>query len=117
MFWFHCGRCGSLFQSHAGDSDTRLCPKCGFAPGLGLMEAPAEAQPPQPEAAADAEHASEAKGKRSVKKRKNRHFALKLAAGWVLVLGLIVGVVRLFSDDDPAAKLHRYRCGTPEPRR
>lgn len=104
MFWFHCGRCGSLFQSHAGDSDTRLCPKCGFAPGLGLMEAPAEPLPPQPEPAAEAEPASEAKGKRSVKKRKNRHFALKLAAGWLLVLGLIVGIVRLFSDDETAAK-------------
>lgn len=104
MFWFHCGRCGSLFQSHAGDSETRLCSKCGFAPGLGLQEAPAEAPPPAPEPEPEQEAGKNAdgKGKRSVRKRKNRHFILKLVVGWVLVLGCIVGIARLFWSEDEA---------------
>jgi len=104
MFWFHCGRCGSLFQSLAGDSDTRLCPNCGFAPSLGLMEAPAESPPPAAESAPEAEAKPKTGEKRGVKKRRKRHFMLKLACAWIAVLVLIVTVARRFWHEDAPAR-------------
>ena len=103
LFWFHCGRCGSLFQSQPGDLENRLCAKCGSAPGTGLLEAPAEVDPPRPVAASIPEprpEHREHRGKRSGKHRKNRHLMPKLVAGWTLVLALIIFGARLLWHDD-----------------
>jgi hypothetical protein len=103
LFWFHCGRCGSLFQSQPGDLDNRRCAKCGGAPGTGLLETPAEADPPRPVAASIPEprpEHREHRGKRSGKHRKNRHLMPKLVAGWTLVLALIIFGARLMWHDE-----------------
>jgi hypothetical protein len=102
LFWFHCGRCGSLFQSKAGDLTERLCSKCGFDPSTGVMDVPQEAPVSIP---AEKTHRSGSKsakhGKHGGKKRKNRYFMLKLIAGWSLVLVLIViGARRYFYKGD-----------------
>jgi hypothetical protein len=84
--------------------ENRLCGKCGFDPGTGVLESPAEpiaANEPTDEAT-DGEEADqpetsekhEHRGKRSGKRRKNRHFMLKLIGGWTLVLALIIVVAR-----------------------
>lgn len=96
LFWFHCGRCGSLFESPVGDLENRMCGKCGFDPGTGVLESPAEPIPvseatdggddDKPETGEKNEH----RAKRTGKRRKNRHFMLKLIGGWTLVLALIV---------------------------
>lgn len=101
MFWFHCGRCGSLFQAPLGEDENRLCAKCGFDPSPGIQETPAEPAPatvlPQPR---DAPESSERKGKRSVKKRRNSHLMTKLIGGWLLLLAVIVvGARYLFHDE------------------
>lgn len=87
MFWFHCGRCGSLFQARIGDLEDRLCTKCGFDPSFGIQApaAPPVIGPvsPLPQAAI-----------RGSKKPKSQYFMLKLGLAWVLVLALIVFVAR-----------------------
>ncbi len=109
MFWFHCGRCGSLFQSGAADSGKRLCPNCGADPSLGIPEpvAPNLALP-----AADGgqpEIAHPAPGNRSTnktRKRKKRYFMLKLISGWTLLLVLIVlGTRKVWHSEAPATKV------------
>jgi rubredoxin len=94
MFWFHCGRCGSLFQAAAGDAEDRRCPNCGADPSPGITELKTSSP-----AADDAE----SRGKRTVRKSKASHFMLKLVTGWTLVLALIIiGARQLFPSRDTA---------------
>jgi hypothetical protein len=90
LHWFHCGRCGSLFQARAGELENRLCGKCGFDPATGILEA-AEAGTPVgaalPAARPGAQGAS--KGKRGTRKR-GGHLMLKIIGGWTLALALII---------------------------
>ena len=92
IHWFHCGRCGSLFQSQAGDLDNRLCGKCGFDPSTGVMQAPEAGTPigaDLPAARSTAESAPSTQ-KRGTRKRRNSHLMLKIVGGWSLVLALII---------------------------
>lgn len=95
-FWFHCGRCGSLFQSPAGELENRLCGKCGFDPGTGVLEASAEIHPTNETSENEEDEQQETnekhehRAKRSGKRKKNRHFMLKLIGGWTIVLALII---------------------------
>ena len=97
LFWFHCGRCGSLFQSPAGDLENRLCPACGTDPSLGLIEAPQGAAKPgdgtTAPPAGGAGH-PERSGKHGGKKHSGRFLMWKLFGGWLLVLVLIVAAAR-----------------------
>jgi hypothetical protein len=87
MFWFHCGRCGSLFQAFTGKPEGRLCPNCGADPSPGIMESPA----PAPAPAAESEALNVVNhSKRTVRRRRNRNFMLKLIVGWTAILVLIV---------------------------
>jgi hypothetical protein len=102
-FWFHCGRCGSLFQSQPGDLDDRFCAKCGAKPSLGL-EPPAP--PPAPVANADGNGGKSQLPKRSSKSEthsnKSRNLLLKIIAGWSLLLVLIVlGARGLWNEEQP----------------
>jgi hypothetical protein len=109
LFWFHCGRCGSLFQARSGEADDRLCAKCGFDPSIGLVaEAPAPrlsphrgGNPPGDEPPGLTPH----RGKRTVRKRKNQHLMLKLIAGWTLVLTLIIlGARKMWPSETPVSR-------------
>jgi hypothetical protein len=108
LFWFHCGRCGSLFQSAAGDPEKRVCPHCGADPSPGIQEPAAQTfLPPAGETTqiASDSTASGSRSKRSTRKRKNRHFMLKLISGWTLALLLIfLGVRKIWPPEDPAPK-------------
>lgn len=105
LFWFHCGRCGSLFQSPAGDLADRLCSTCGADPCLSLVESPVAAVAPATEAIPAVDPPSDRQGTRrkvSGTQRKHRYFMLKLAAGWALVLAVIVfGARWLWNDAAP----------------
>jgi len=108
LFWFHCGRCGSLFQSPPGDVENRLCPTCGAVPSLGLSEAAKEVAKPGDAAVAHPAHGAahaERGAKRSGKKHTGRFFMWKLVGGWLLVLVLIVAVARyLWPEEQPENK-------------
>jgi len=118
MFWFHCGRCGALFQSEPGESDGRLCPKCGFDPCPGVQTPAVENHPGQREEAPDAteESAATRHGRQKVKRRKNRHLMLKIFGGWSILLALIFVTVRHFYKDEYAESLAASEASrnTPE---
>jgi len=89
--WFHCGRCGSLFQSTIGDIEGRLCTGCGRNPSIGFETPHAGTGIPQIAAPAESGNPAE-RGRHPQRKRKNRHLMLKLVTGWTIVLGsLIIG--------------------------
>lgn len=91
--WFHCGRCGSLFQSPSGEVEDRSCGSCGRNPSLGI-----EAPSPEPAntrnvtslPAKESHSSSGEREKHSVRKRKPNYLIMKLVVGWSLVLVLIV---------------------------
>lgn len=101
-FWFHCGRCGSLFQSKTGDDDLRVCSQCGSDPSTGVMEAQVIiSKVEKPVEPADTSHEGEPRKKRSVRKRRKSRFMLKLVLGWTAVLAIIViGARLLFPEED-----------------
>jgi hypothetical protein len=43
--WYHCGHCGSLFQSDYGYDDERVCDTCQSRPGVGLWAVVSSASP------------------------------------------------------------------------
>jgi hypothetical protein len=103
LCWFHCGRCGALFQSTAGNPEGRTCTNCGADPCPGVVEAAAH---PTSAAVAEPSREDEAKpvasrGKRGTRKRKNRHIMAKLMLGWTLLLALIVFGARKLWDTGP----------------
>lgn len=88
--WFHCGRCGALFQSTLGERDDRVCTECGNNPSLGL-EPPPAATIPQPMLEPSPEMEASDRGSRSKRHRKHNGLMLKLVIGWIVLLLLILG--------------------------
>ncbi len=102
LCWFHCGRCGSLFQSAPGESEERVCAHCGEDPCTGVVNAPSPALI-SAQAAAEANKALEkaaASGVRGRKKSHDHYVIISLVLGWSLVLMLIIFVVRWLSPVD-----------------
>lgn len=93
--WFHCGRCGSLFESPAGQAPDRLCPSCGLKPSLGLD--------PLPRKPADADTVlheippsfSREDKKTARRKPRGGSRVLKFVVGWLLLLLVLVVINRM----------------------
>lgn len=107
MFWFHCGRCGSLFQSESGESVERHCAKCGFDPSPGVQNQAPNSLPAEQSPATESEEATEStkRAKQKVKRRKNRHLMLKVFGGWTLLLAVIFLTVRHKFRDETAERI------------
>ena len=97
--WFHCGRCGSLFQSEISErAEGRRCSVCGEDPEIGIERRPSAATRAmaafaRPEMLAPVEGAvrrEEGVG-RERRREKTNYFAAKLVGVWlVLLLAVIV---------------------------
>jgi hypothetical protein len=99
--WFHCGRCGSLFQSFLGESDERVCSLCGSDPALGL-DASAANRAEFAEATTDVSNRRE---RSSPKKKKSNYLIAKLISAWVVILvGIIVVCRQLWPEEVEQAK-------------
>ena len=99
--WFHCGRCGSLFKSTAGEMDDRLWSNCGSKPSLGL-ETPVFEPESQEGGTADPSEPA-ATGERArlpVRKRRRSYLMAKLLGGWALLLVGIVLAARWYWGED-----------------
>lgn len=105
--WFHCGHCGSLFESPVGERDDRLCPECGRSPSLGFELSPVDFGDPTIPKSTESEDLPEVKNKanrehHSQRKRKKSHLMLKLVAGWTAVLvAIIIGAQWMFQKNQP----------------
>lgn len=103
--WFHCGRCGTLFQSVAGDLEDRTCTACGLQPSLGIDVA--TATPALTPAETGNSHIPEPRTrephrqKHTSKRPKKSFFMVKLVGGWLIVISLIVfGARKLWPNAD-----------------
>ncbi|MES2440888.1 MAG: hypothetical protein V4584_17615 [Verrucomicrobiota bacterium] len=100
--WFHCGRCGSLFLSPAGETDERTCTECGRKPSLGLEAPAAESETsstPLPAHEKTAHHGE--RERHSSRRRGTDYFIAKLVVGWlVFLLAIIFGARWLWKSDN-----------------
>ncbi len=108
MHWFHCGRCGSLFQAKEGEPEGRLCSKCGFDPCPGEQEIRTEPASGGAEGGGSDTHAR--RHKSGGRKRKGGNIMLKLFVGWSLLMVLIVlGAIKLWHQEGPPETVERIR--------
>jgi len=95
MEWYHCGRCGSLFQSPAGDADERVCAKCGRDPSLGVEATPSRSQAALPKAAPNRLSDAEDPRERRESRRTTRNSTVAtVGLGWAGFMALTVIVVK-----------------------
>ncbi len=92
--WFHCGRCGSLFQSPTRVSHQRLCTVCGRSPWpedstLQRIKKTTESQVPAPA------HGSERKGKKKLKYRYLNGWVIFCMVSTLAVLLVLPMVLRM----------------------
>ncbi len=110
--WFHCGRCGHLFQAKLGDG-RRLCTECGKDPSTFGESAP-KAAPRQ--SAAGGVHGKAIKEEvspqtRTVRKRRENHTVLKIIGGWLIfVVFIVIYGTRMWSEENKLGQQVR----TPE---
>lgn len=100
MEWYHCGRCGSLFESPPGDPDERFCARCGKDPSLGTGLP--ESQPsPISQAAAPQDADDEASHEsRQSRRSRTRNLVTMLVGGWIaLLVVVVIGVKALWPED------------------
>ncbi len=103
--WFHCGRCGHLFQSPL-DDDGRICEKCGQNPStFGEAPQPTKAvhptQSPQPENSPSPGVVESAlPQKRSVRKRRENPLVFKIVVAWLVLVMLFALAARHFWKED-----------------
>lgn len=105
--WFHCGHCGSLFESPVGEKDDRFCPECGRSPSLGFEPTPLDSgdlgtnNTVENEGPSEEKHTT-ARDHHSLRKRKKSHLMLKLVGGWtVLLVAIIIGAQWMFQQKQP----------------
>ena len=106
--WYHCGHCGSLFQSDYGYDEERVCEICKCKPGVGLWPAVNSVNP-----AASAKVASFHKKGEKIRKiartpssRMRRSKKLLIfALVWICILFGVVGVRFLLTKENPKARI------------
>lgn len=102
--WFHCGRCGALFQSETGTEEPAPCTECGRSPVVMENEiafhraALGEAAGTRRRSKGDSRHGHHRHRRPS---RTKRFGLMSLALAWCLVLLVIAGVA-LFNRDPEA---------------
>jgi hypothetical protein len=89
--WYHCGHCGSLFQSALGLDEERLCADCGRKPGTGIWPV-VEARPPERELPAFEKKGRilDNGGKRTVRKKRGKGTMVKILVVWLVLVILVV---------------------------
>jgi hypothetical protein len=96
LSWYHCGRCGSLFQSVENAGKDRRCSECGSNPipvasdksSLGIQFPTTESRLKNKDKQAHGEI------RKAVTRKKNNSFITKLVLAWALVTALIVLAAR-----------------------
>lgn len=91
--WYHCGRCGSVFQSDIGVEEDRLCTDCGLkvATGIWPVQGSHITDRERNMAAFDKTGGSLAEsGYRSVRKKHKNSTPLKIIAFWAIIMLLLV---------------------------
>lgn len=91
LAWFHCGKCGSLFESPLGYSQQRVCGECARSPRTGVWAAPQDgellSQPyDRPGGKSDGE------AKRSIRNKAPKNLMMRLIAVWIFIMAMAVWI-------------------------
>lgn len=89
--WFHCGKCGSLFESVPGFSEERVCGNCERPPGTGVW-APAEIDEEvgmSPEVSGES---AEDGLKRRVRKKPPKNMMMRFIVVWIFIMAMAVWI-------------------------
>ena len=97
--WYHCGHCGSLFQSIFEFDEDRLCEVCGKSPSIGVWPVSGVATPvsevqlpgvgKKVETVANDEYWT-------AHKKRQPNIMLRVVIIWILLMLAIVGVCHYF---------------------
>lgn len=98
--WYHCGHCGSLFQSDFGFDESRVCEVCEKRPGVALWpvadtSALAEGGKRHQKFVNSGEKIDES-GHRAVRKKRRSNIMLRIVIAWTLLLIGVVAVRHYF---------------------
>jgi len=103
--WFHCGRCGALFQAQPGESVQRVCSHCGRHPSVfGGTTVRVSRMPAAPFASASAaspERSSRRRGrKRPARDNKAGRWMVRILLAWFAFIGLIFWAGKVLWEGD-----------------
>ena len=90
--WYHCGRCGSLFQSHTHMTRIRFCSECGLNPKPSMVSISSQAET-HLENFKDIKEKSSSSNKhrkKNISFKKISHLTIGIAVVWWLIAGLII---------------------------
>ena len=92
--WYHCGRCGSLFEAGFGHDEGRVCGVCGKKPGTGCWPGPdkpdRDAKQERPAFSKQPEHTVDESGRRAVRKKRKGNVMMKVVIVWTFLMLLAV---------------------------
>jgi len=105
LFWYHCSRCGSLFQSSLAVKGQRHCSHCGFDSKPQTNEnKPAIPFTRTFNSIKNEQNTDNDGAEYTVSRRKSSHIMTKLMLGWLLFSGLAIFVVNSISNDEASPK-------------
>lgn len=100
MAWYHCGKCGSLFEGNFGQEESRVCGVCAKTPGTGVWptggNSGEDVKPAQPEFSKQPELVEE-DGRRAVRKRRKGNLMMKIIVVWTFIMLLAVWLTNHYS--------------------
>lgn len=93
--WYHCGRCGSIFESGLGADENRLCGTCERKPGTGVWPV-REPRPAEREgdlaAFGKTGESLDAGGQRAVRKKRRKNVMMRIVVAWLILMSLAVWI-------------------------
>lgn len=110
LAWFHCGKCGSLFESPPGFSEERVCDACERLPGTGVW-APPELEQDTNESSDAGEEFQEDVQKRSIHKKTPKNMMMRFIVVWIFIMAMAVWIrvhfIRLDQEKENREEAHR----------
>lgn len=91
LAWFHCGKCGSLFESVPGHSEERVCKKCNRLPSTGVW-APEPIDKVAGSFPEDINNSSKDGLKRNTPKKPQKNLMIRFIAVWIFIMAMVVWI-------------------------
>jgi hypothetical protein len=94
--WYHCGRCGSLFQSVTHASKDHRCSECGSNPSPTITDKNTQTSrfTKTVNSVDNIKKYSQNPVKEQVRRKKSNHFLVILVVIWMVAIGLIVLAIK-----------------------
>lgn len=102
---YHCGRCGSIFESSLGADERRLCGTCERKPGTGVWPVK-ETRPTEREGDlatfGKKGEALDTGGQRAVRKKSSKNVLMRIVFAWLILMSLAVWIRTQYARSEAA---------------